>query len=267
MATESQIVFFEKNWADFEKDHVVVTASEGQETAYLPLNRSNRDGWMTDGSTDASATTYQVDFGDTVRLTDILLIGHNFKSYTIKYLEGINYTDFSTPISETTNSTDNNRHSFDEVFTQSVLLTINGTQTADEDKRMIQFIATELIIQLEAWPIVKSPTFDRKLIKRQTLSGKLNVVQARGGYSSNLSVENWRISGDLSAIEDLYNRDFGFLFWPSGGVESQFYTPVQGWRFEDIYLVRFINEFKPEWYKGIYPSGLKMEIQLAEVIT
>jgi hypothetical protein len=265
----SQILFFKKNYADLEYDYVTVTASEGQDLATNILNRSNRSAWATVDSTDASGTTLEINLGDVRRVTDLLLLKHNFKSFHIEYYDDDSsvWSDFATPINPTDNAEASNHWNVSEVQTSKIRITINGTQTPDSDKYLYQFIVTERIGKLEGWPIIKDPTLSRDIKKTKMLSGKMHVVESVGFYSATLSVSNWKNASDLEIIEELYNSSEGFLFWPCGGDTSQFFSVRQGYRMEDIFLVRCMNEYQPEFAKGFYQSGIKIDVQLAEVIT
>jgi hypothetical protein len=264
-----QLLFFRKNRADYENTGVIVTCSQGNENGDYILDRSNRTAWGTSGSVDADNTTIEVDLGEVQSVTDILLVAHNFKSYTLKYWDevGLAWTNFSTSIAPTTNTAATTWHQFTSVQTSKFLLTILGTMVVDSDKILCQFIATTQVGQLAGWPVIKSPTISRGLQEQKMLSGKSNIVSAVGFYSASLVVDCWQSSADLDIVEDLYGSPEGFLVWPCGGDQTQFASVRQGYRLEDIFLVRCKNEFKPEWREGLYKMGLKLQIDLVEVIT
>jgi hypothetical protein len=132
---------------------------------------------------------------------------------------------------------------------------------------MSQLIATSKLGQLTGWPIIGKPLISRNLIENKMLSGKSHILQNVGYYSASLSVANWSSDTDLSIVEAMYASSEGFLYWPCGGDEGQFRSRRQGYRMEDIFLVRCKNEFSPEWAKGLYQSGIKMQLDLVEVIT
>jgi hypothetical protein len=266
MAAAQQIVFFEKSVCDYSNTSVVATASEGDDYAHLPFNRDNLTAWVTSGSTDASLTTYEVDFGDYRYFSEIVLLKHNFKSYTLKYWNGAAYVDFSTPVNETTNTLDVKRHSFTEVFSQKVKLTINGTMTANDDKFLFQFIVTNLLGQFAGWPVIGTPAFVTNRQVTKMLSGKVSVQESLGGFKFDLSVPNWRIQADLDLIDTLYRLREGFLVWLSGGNEDQFFAAREGYRLEDLYLCRLTSDQSPKYAKGFYKSGLDLKLQFQEAV-
>lgn len=260
-----QIMFFEKNKADISNTGVTLTASQGNDFIEYVRNRSNKSAWMTSDSVDSDNTTIEIDFVDERTITDIILVKHNFKSYTIQYWDGAAYQDFSTAIAETTNTAVTTHHVFNSVSTLKILLTITGTMTPDEDKYLYQFIVTENIGQLQGWPVIKKPMHNKNRKNLKMLSGKSKIIQNVGAFECQLSVEIWKIDADLTVIESIYEQPEGFLIWLCGGDEDQFSTIREGYRLEDIYLMKCDNEYTPQYYKGLYKSGLQIEIQMKEI--
>lgn len=266
--TVKQCAFYKKNWADFERSYVVVTASQGVNPSAI-IDRSNRTAWATDGSVDADNTTIVVDTADVGTIDSIFLLKHNFKSYKVEYWDDIalTYNAFSPAIDETTYAADDSYYEVGSVQTSKVKITIRGTQTPDSDKFLFQFIMTQMIGRLEGWPIIKKPTLSRNLKEKKMASGKSHILANVGGYSAVLAYESSPIAGDNDIVEALHDSSEGFLFWPCGGSEDQFSRVTKGYRMEDIYLVRCKNEYQPEFAKGFYQNGIKQEIDLVEVIT
>lgn len=261
-----QITFFQKNRADYSDTKVIATASEGNLFAPLVLNRNNTSGWGTSGSVDANNTTLTIDFGDTHTLTDLLLVKHNFKSFTAKYWDGAAWQDFSPAIAPTNCTDSTSRFSFSSVLAQKILITVLGTQVPNSDKSLCQVIATQLIGQLTGWPVIKKPTHNRNKRITTMLSGKQYIAENVGGFAADLVVTNWSSSADLSIVENLFDSNEGFLVWLGGGDETQFSSIRQGYRKEDLYLMRCSNNYMPEWAQGFYKSGLAITISLQEVV-
>ncbi len=262
-----QIKFFNKSWADFEHSDVVVTASEGQAYAYLPLSRTNMTAWQTTGSADANNTTYVVDFGTSRYIDSIMLLIHNFKAFTLKYWNGSAYVAFSTPIAETTNTSASSFYSFTGVETTKLQLTITACMVLNADKYLFQFIATYSLGQLAGWPIISGHKASRNRVSNQMLSGKANIFENVGFFSCNLSVEQWTSDADLTIVETLYRRSEGFLVSLCGGSETQFKTIREGYRMQDLYLMKCANEFSADCAEGVYANGVRISIDLMEVTT
>lgn len=267
-----QIRFFKKNIIDLSSALTSITVTDsvatdnGQSIVDFIRNRNNYSAWVTTNSTDAANTQLDIDFGVGRDVSDILLVKHNWKAFTIKYWNGTTYVDFSTPIAETVNDDETTHFQFDSVETQKLRIIITAAQTLNADKELYQLIVTEQIGLLNGWPVIKNPTHDRNKKISKMLSGKVNVIESLGSFQCDLEVTNWKNQADLTVIEEIYFRREGVLIWLCGGDEDQFSMELQGYRLEDIFLVRPTNSYEPEWAKGIYTSGVKLKIALQEAI-
>lgn len=270
----SQIKFFNKNRLDLSIDTVALTVTDavatntGQAFVDFVRNRNNSSAWLTTGSTDAANTKIEAELNDDLTLTDIILISHNFKSYTLKYWDGFSFVDFSPVISVSANAETTTNHEFTEVNTSKLQLIITSTIIVDADKQLKQWIATTKLAtgQLVGWPVIKTPRHNTNKKVNKMLSGKVNVVESVGGFSMTLTVSNWNIDADLSLIEDIYFGRRAILVWLSGGDDAQFSHKRIGYRKEDIFFMRAINDYSPEWRNGIYVNGIKMNLKMSEAI-
>lgn len=268
-----QIKIFEKARSDLSNDNCLITVTDpiatntGQDFINYIRNRNNFSAWLTTDSTDAAGTTIEVDLLDEWELGEILLIKHNFKSFTIKYYDG-GWTDFSTPISETANTEVTNHYSVTPVTFSRLQIVINGCHIVDADKVLHQLIVTSKLGtgQFDGWPVMKAPKLVTNRRKSTMLSGKINIAEGIESFAVELTVQNWKSDADLSIVEDIYFKRSGVLVWPCGGDSAQFSSIRLGYRVEDIYLMRPTNEWSPEWVDGIYTSGMKVKIQLAESV-
>lgn len=269
-----QIKFFNINRLDLSNTNSTITVTDtvatnnGQSFVDFIRNRNNVSAWLTTGSTDAANTTLVADFGEEREITDIILIGHNFKAYTIKYWDGASYINFSTVISETVNADVETNYEFTQVSTSKIQIIITAAMVVDADKVLKQLIATDKLAtgQLVGWPIIRNPRFNTNQKINNMLSGKVNVVDSVGGFSMTLSVSNWNIDADLTIVEEIYFGKRGVLVWPCGGDESQFSHLRIGYRRQDIYFMRATNSFKPTWKSGVYVNGIKMDLKLSEAV-
>lgn len=269
-----QIKFFEKNVIDLENEDVTITVTDavatnnGQDFIDFIRNRSNLSAWITTGSTDAASTTLEVDWITGRDVTDIILIKHNWKAYTIQYWNGLTWTDFSTPISVSGSTDETTQHEFDSVEISRIRIIITETQVTDDDKELYQLVVTNKIAsgQLTGWPLIRKPTFDNNKIRSKMLSGKFRVAESVGAWGFDLEVRNWSIQADLDIVENIFFRREGFLVWLSGNDEEQFRMEIMGYRKEDLFLMRLINDYRPEWVDGIYSNGLRIKMSLRESI-
>lgn len=261
-----QIMFLEKSKCDFTNTNASATASQGSTYASYLLDRSNRTAWVTSGSVDSDLTTIDIDFTEARYIDFLALVKTNAKSYTWKYWNGSTYVDFATAIDVTNNTKSTVYHRVTEVLTQKLRVTIRGTMIADADKYVYQLIATSMIGQLAGWPVIKKPTHNLNRIVNRMLSGKVSVAESVGGFSMDLEVANWKSDADLTIVERLYSIGEGFLVWACGGDATQFSTERIGYRLEDFFLMRPTDNYMPEYVKGLYKTGLKIKIALAECV-
>ena len=270
----SQIIFFKKNKIDLEAvdTSIIVTDSvasnNGQEFVQYMRNRNNFSAWMTTDSTDAALTQLDISLGDQKLISDIILVGHNLKNYTIQYRSGIgSFLNFSTTIAPTADDNSTTYYTFGAVQATDVRIIINGTQVADEDKTIKQLIITERLGKFEGWPQVRSPEFGTNKKVTEMLSGKSRVVEMLENFRCTLDVRHWRKANDIALIEQIYFARSGVLMWINSNNPEQFFTEVRGYRKQDIFLVRPLDEYSPEFVSGIYSNGLAQSIKFGEVIT
>ena len=263
----SQIVFMDKNKVDVENTNATITATQGSSFIQFVRNRSNRSAWVTNGSVDADNTEIEIDFGDSRTLDIIILVTHNFKAYTMKYWNGAIYVDFSTAVNVTGNLAESTSHEFTLIATQKIKIIITETTTGDEEKFLYQLIASSKIGRLNGWPKIGNPTFDKQKKRNKMLSGKENIIENLGGFSVNLSLDVYSNEADLDVFEELYDSPEGFLVWLCGGDEAQFSNVRMGYRMRDVFLMRTASNYRPEFYKGSYQSGIIVDVPLVEVIT
>lgn len=267
----SQIKLFYKNHVDIDNPNIALSVtdtgaiSDGAEVLDFVRNRNNTSAWLTTGSADINNTTINVDMADSLFIDNIILVGHNFKSFTLQYDDG-GWQDFSTPINETTNTDGTTGFEFDEVMTSRLRLIITGTQTPDEDKILKQLIVVKSLRHLEAFPEIQKPSHSRNRSTAKMLSGKSNLVSQVGGFKVSLKVKYWKSPEDLEAIEKIYTNRLPVLVWLCGGDEDQFSSKRIGYRKEDLYLMRPTNDYIPEWNSYVYSTGLNLTINLVEVV-
>ncbi len=269
------IIFFRKSLMDLSNPNIVITITDSVATnngqAYVDYvrNRKNDSAWITTDSDDTANTEIEVNFTDFIDFTDVLLIGHNFKAFTVQYWTGVAWLDFSTVISETVNTATTNHYNFNSVSGSKIKVIIDSTQEVDADKFLKQLIVTRKIGagQLEGWPLIKKPTISTSKKANKMLSGKISLTESIQSYSVTLELKAWSNESDMDIMEDIYFRHQGVLFWPCGGDESQFSSKRIGYRLEDIYLVRPISEYTPEYYQGLYQSGVITKLKLQESVS
>ncbi|AHZ84642.1 hypothetical protein EP01_06785 [Bdellovibrio bacteriovorus] len=199
-----------------------------------------------------------------VSISDVILINHNFKEFKITFNDGIEWQEFSSPIHISDCIESTTRIHFGSVNAVAIRIQILGTQVPNQDKRMTQLLVTEFVGQLNAWPVIKNPTHSTNRRRSKMLSGKSNFIESAGSFSCELNIQVLSDQEDLSTFEAIYASRQGLLFWPGGGDESQFKVLPVGYRRQDFYFVRPSNDYMPEFYKGQYTSGVKIQVKLEE---
>lgn len=265
--------FFEKNRIDLDLGTAVtitvtdsVALDTGQATADQMRNRSNDDGWGTTGSSDAAGTALIVTF-PTAIVTDVHLIGINWKAFTIQYWNGSAYVDFSTPIVETANAASEKEYSRVAVEIGQIRIVISATFVANDDKFCAQLILTQLIGAFGIEPMVSDFLIGKNRQLIDMLSGKKLVQRRIGAVSMTISQNNVTTDSDLSLVETLHDYHSGFLVWLCGGTTTQFPSGVRvGWRKKDLYLMNIASELAPNYEDGRYGFGILVYFNLVEVV-
>lgn len=269
---------FKKNYLDLDNTKPTITITDatatnnGQSFVNFMRNRDNSSGWITTGSNDAANTEILIDLVDQREMDTIILVLHNFDSYTIQYsTDNITYNDFSTAINQTSVTDTTSEHTFTPVETRYIKIIITGTQVTDDDKRLNQLILTSKIQsgQFIGWPKFKRSTIDNDKKVTTTLSGKVHIKESTGGYSTRLELTAWPESAqdDLTMLEDMFFNELeGFLFWPCGGDDEQFRSKRVGFRKQDIYLCKIGSEYQIDWYQDTYKLGQNISVNIVEVI-
>lgn len=266
----SGILFFEKSKIDLSLGDLVsitiedaIADNTGEDIADYIRDRGNDSGWATTGSSDAANTRMTIIFGDSERISEILMIQNNFKSYLIEYWDGLAWQSLD---SETNNSEADVRITFAPLETDRLRLTVYGTMVADDDKFLSQLIVTDLIGQLETMVSIDEVRIGRKRKALEVLSGKMKLQRSVGAVSMRIRHNNVVNNSDLALVERLYESIDGFLVWLCGDDTSQFRNQVTGYRRKDIYLMNIPTEYGPSWEGGFYKNGIPIDFRLVEVV-
>lgn len=268
----ANIKLWEKNKLDLDNPGASITITDatatdtGQDFVNFMRDRLNDTGWSTTGSNDAANTQIDVDLGDPYTLDTIVLVNMNFDSYTLQYHNGVSYVDFSTAINESGNTNTTKYHTFDEVSANLFRLIITGTQTADNDKVMSQFIFTKEVGQFNAQPNISQFRFNTERKTNKLLSGREHIVRKVGGLSVTMEFKPNKNQSDQDLLLDIYNTNEGRLFSFVGGDDSTHPFTVTGFRNQDIFLMAVTNDLDVAHVEGFFFHGNAMKVQLAEVL-
>jgi hypothetical protein len=265
--------FYEKNKIDIDLGSAVsititdaVATDNGSSAVDYMRNRDNTSGWSTTDSTDAANTQIDVDMGAEYDITDIFLLQHNLKAYTLTYYNGSSYVAFSPAISETANSSADTHHNFTQVSARYLRLIITGAFTTDDDKFLSQFVVTKRIGQFKTGFNITSVVRSQSRKKQEMLSGKIWVSRTISHFECGFEKNNVTNQADINLIERLYDYYNGFLMWLCGDETGEYPVTAIGWRKRDLYLMQITTEYTPEWDGGFYRRGLNLKINMVEAI-
>lgn len=261
-----QISFYEKNFLDFDNDAATITATDANDFAGYMRSRSLRFAWMTTSSVDADNTVIEIDLANTYLIDRIFLLDHNLKSFKVE-LYDFDAGTWSEKYSISDEEKSTTQIELEEFYGRRFRVTIYGTQVPDSDKRINRIVITKMIGRFKYWPLIESVMVDQAKVSRKTLSNRTSINRNTGVFACKLKIEHWRQEEDIVLIERLYRQVEGFQVWLSGGDESQFFYPTEGYREKDLYLMGITNEWQPNLKNGIYPNGFKVQIDLVEVVS
>lgn len=154
--------------------------------------------------------------------------------------------------------------SFTGITTEQFKLIMYKTQTPDEEKRINELIITELIGQFEFRPFAQ-PRHDGNVVENKMINGRSKFVYNLVQHNFNLTLTSHTSIPDRQLIQTLVDLNDSFIFWPSGGDETQFSFADEGYRLEDIFLVSMANFPSPFYTKNYYKAGTNLQILLKEV--
>jgi len=65
---------------------------------------------------------------------------------------------------------------------------------------------------------------------------------------------------DLALFRALKGRRQPFYVWPNGGSSADIYE--EGWRYQDMYLVNYVNNYEYKINDGLFDKGVKIKLDL-----
>jgi hypothetical protein len=243
-----------------------VASDDGSGIVDYMRNRNLTSAWATTGSSDAANTIIEGESGDTFSLSDLIIIGHNFKTFDIEYFDGTNWILIESIVDNDDTFTHVEQAS---VLTNNVRLIVYNTMVANDDKKIVRFIIAEKLLtgQFETWPKIEKPV--QGVVRKTSvmLSGKSFISESIGSFSVTLKWDGGLTSqNDINMIESMFLSRKAFMIWLSGGDETQFRFNLIGYRKEDLYIVKSMKDYTNPYYKGIYDTFIPQTIDLVEVV-
>jgi hypothetical protein len=276
MSVSGGVKFFEKNYSLF-KDGATASASSNEDAVNYLLDTNVYTRWESVGSNDVTVETITITLNESKTIDRLLLLEMNLKDYDVKYHNGAMFVAFTnvvgvnglakSGITETAQALPSYYYEFDSVTTDQIQITMNTTQTANDEKYINGVVVTEEIGTLEGFPRVK-PSSSRNETKVKTLSRKYIVQKTYETSEIRITFKTHPFQNDLDIIETLFNREDTFLVYPCGGRTGTDYFKIEqiNWRLKDIYNMQIINKLKNEFEKGVYTIGFNKTISMVEHI-
>jgi hypothetical protein len=208
----------------------------------------------------------------------MFILGHNLKDFNVKYGPSGYSTAFAnvvgingaiTGVTETVFADNTSYYEFDSVTTTGIRLTMNKTQTANQEKYVSQVILTNEIGTLTGYPKVSPIVVNRNLRVSDMLSGRKNVVKSIETLSFNLDLDPYPAAygADINLLLSLADRDDPFLSWLCGGRRGSTYFTytLRGFRLQDVIPTQIVNEVEEEYVDNIYVAPVQTSFSFQEV--
>lgn len=257
--------------------------SNGSSTVQYCLDRNPYSYWYTSGSNDATTEVLTIFFPTSSLISRLLLLDHNFKNYTIKYLSSGVYVDFTAAvglngalslgkIAETGFSDSSSYYEFDPVTTNSIQISISTTQVTNADKFLNTLIATTEIGTLAGFPTIKQVTVDRNSKIKKTLSGRFSIQKADETAAFQLSFKSYPSATvynvDIDLMMSLHDLDVPFLVWLCGGRRGPTYFnyTLRGFRLKDVYQMQLDKALNLSYTQSVSKNSLNAEVSFQESI-
>lgn len=272
MSMTGGISFYEKNKALFA-DGATCAASSNTADQNLCLGTNKYFQWISSGSNDATTETLTITLPAAVAIDRLFLVGMNFKAFQVQYgasLDFANVVGFDSysanNISVTGFARDTAYFEFDEVTTDTIIITIDTTQVVNAQKYINQVIATTEIGTLVGYPDMNGISLDRNDQVQKAISGRAHVEKGYESIDFKLNLRTYPGQADIDLLDGLHSREEPFLAWLCGGLPDQFTYELRGFRARDIYQVKVDKGIDNSYYNNIYVAGVEQSYSFREVV-
>lgn len=275
MSITGGIKFFSKNKLTISTS---IVASSGSSSTTFLADENYFTNWRSAGSTDVAVETITITFASATPISRIHLLGHNLKNYTIKYNTSSNFSSVTSldasglsSIAETVYSRQHSYYEFSQVSVTSVVITMNTTQIADEEKYIRKIKITNEYGTLLGYPKIDQIKVDRGLIVDQMISKRSIIEKQFDTFAFNLSFDNYpsksSYTSDYTLMDTLAELEEPFYVWLCGGRfgSTYFRQTIKGFRLQDVILMDFAEDITQSYNNNIYISTINMNYALREV--
>ena len=270
------IKFFNKNKININS---AMVASSGDSSTLYIGDENYHTNWRSSGSSDLSTETITITFSSATTIDRLHLIGHNWKSYTIKYnstsdFSNVNSLDASglSLISENSYVREESYYEFDSVNVTTIDITATLTQAVDQEKYLRKLKLTTELGTFQGYPKVDSLKVNKGLIVDDMLSRRAIVEKQFDVFAMGLNFENYPVSAtyrvDLELVMTLFDLDSPFYIWLCGGrVGTDYFRhALRGFRLQDLILVDFVSNVSQAYKSNIYINPVNLSFELKETV-
>ena len=274
MSMTGGISFFDKNRALF-KDGASAVASSNTDDQNLILGQNKYYSWQSNGSDDMTTETITITLAAAISISRIFLVNHNFKAFQIQYDNG-SPTDFANVAGldsysgnsiDVTNFSRNTAYfEFDAVTTDTIIITVDTTQTVGAEKVLGQFIATNEIGTLTGYPVLNRVRSNRNIKRERSVTGRNHIQKGFEVASFDLNLQSYPLQADIDILDSLHQREDNFLVWLCGGKPDQFRLTQRGFLIDDIYEMQVTAPLENGYKDNVYRHGVQQKYNFEEAI-
>lgn len=274
MAISGGIKFLDENLC-LSNNGGTIVASSGNSVASNAIDKFAWSYWQSNGSNDSTTETLTLTF-PSCTFSRLLLLDHNFKSYTAKYWNGSSFVNFSSVfgldptgvngngvslsnIGETAYADIASYYEFASVTTTQIQVTATLAQVTNAEKYLATIFIGNELGTFQGYPGV-SFEFSKNDRQMQMLSGLMKLVKQNEFLTAKLKFDHYPFAygADVDLLMTLFDRETPFHMWPCGGRRGSKYFGYQmrGFRLKDLYRVQMLSDITPEYTENIYTSGI-----------
>lgn len=194
----------------------MATTSNGTSTLANLFDREVALQWSTENAgTDATAASLRIVFPSTQTVSQILLGGHNLRNFTIH--PNTTTATFTPAISHTTNSATNHYFSVNTISLSEVVIQMNSTITANEEKKIGELIVSNLLYDFANDRLPTAKNYDPSLFKKQVVHDMSDGGTALFNLASKFKADikmDFVPTSTMNSLRTIYDLGEAFVFVP-----------------------------------------------------
>lgn len=250
--------FFDQNHIDADCTFAFTSADESLASNIYDNDMTSKI--ISIGSNDATPEVFEITFPAAVTFDSAFVGGHNIKAGDFMYWNGSAYTDFSTAISWSANSSTSNYYTFNSVSTTKIRVRANTAIVADAQKYIAELRVFLRLGTVEMDPSSVDLSITDKSIEHIGSTGGSLFVLFGKKYQADIMFSDVSAT-DAALFLTLKELGHPFYIYPGGGESRTEY----GFRVSDMYLVNWVNSFEPKLKGNLFGIGNQIRMEVHEV--